>query len=518
MLKALDLSLVDWDDKTFVKGRLRPFPDQVQRQLFNRYLSIASKRERNTFLRETTDALAEKISIPLHKLNLNVSEDGLRADAKRNAEACLALRRFHLFHSLDEILTQLEQFTTLQGVKPPSRESYSVVGITGRLCDDKWWLRKLRKAHIRNVEVVYHHLNQVNRIKGIYCSNPTLKARLNQKHFQQEYLANTIATNQAGESFSLLELSQKGVADPKIRKAELMVRARGFEEMAKELGHEATFITITCPSKYHRSYSKSGMENPNWEGYTPWDGQQYLTQLWTLIRSKLHREGVRFYGFRVAEPQHDGTPHWHMLFFVEPEHYPRMIEVMRNYAMREDSQEKGADQHRFTEVKIDENKGSATGYIAKYIAKNIDGEDLESGVYGEDPKSAAARVDAWAACWGIRQFQQLGGCSVTVWRELRRLKSLLGEGELAEKITNAADNSDWKTFTQLMGGVFCKRKEQAFQPHYELSFDTDTGVVKTSQYCESELVRALKGVAIAGRAIITRLHEWRIAFQVPCAP
>ncbi|WP_233353310.1 hypothetical protein [Photobacterium chitinilyticum] len=23
--------------------------------------------------------------------------------------------------------------------------------------------------------------------------------------------------------------------------------------------------------------------------------------------------------------------------------------------------------------------------------------------------------------------------------------------------------------TQLMGGVFCKRKEQAFQPHYEVS-------------------------------------------------
>ncbi len=265
------------------------------------------------------------------------------------------------------------------------------------------------------------------------------------------------------------------------------------------------------------------MENPNWEGYIPWDGQQYLTDIWTLIRSMLHREGVRFYGFRVAEPQHDGTPHWHMLFFVEPEHYSHMIEVMRDYAMREDSSEKGAEKHRFTEVKIDESKGSATGYIAKYIAKNIDGEDLESGVYGEDPKCAAARVDAWAACWGIRQFLQLGGCSVTVWRELRRLKSLLGksqlgEGELAEKITITADNSDWKVFTQLMGGVFYKRKEQAFQPHYELSVDTDTGVVKTSQYCESELVRALKGVAIAGKAIITRLHEWRIEFQVPCAP
>ncbi|KGK68060.1 replication endonuclease, partial [Vibrio vulnificus] len=146
--------------------------------------------------------------------------------------------------------------------------------------------------------------------------------------------------------------------------------------------------------------------------------------IWKLMRSTLNRLGVRFYGFRVAEPQHDGTPHWHLLLFVEPKHYDLMVQTMRDYAMREDREEKGATEHRFTEVKIDPAKGSATGYIAKYISKNIEGSDLDGGVYGEDPKDAAARVDAWASCWGIRQFQQLGGCSVTVWRELRRLKEM----------------------------------------------------------------------------------------------
>ncbi|WP_228448893.1 replication endonuclease [Vibrio spartinae] len=92
----------------------------------------------------------------------------------------------------------------------------------------------------------------------MYCSRLTLKACIRQKAYQHEYLSNTFAVNEQGQRFSLLELSQKGVADPKIRKGELMVRARGFEELAKDLGHEATFLTITCPSKYRRSYSKSG--------------------------------------------------------------------------------------------------------------------------------------------------------------------------------------------------------------------------------------------------------------------
>ncbi|MEI8597907.1 replication endonuclease [Vibrio sp. M60_M31a] len=130
------------------------------------------------------------------------------------------------------------------------------------------------------------------------------------KAYQKAYLENTIATNELGQSFSLLELSQKGVSDPKIRKGELMVRARGFEDLANELGHVATLSNHNLSSKYHRSYSKSGHINPKWEGYTPLDGQSYLNETWKLIRSKLNRLDVRFYGFRVAELQRDGTPHW----------------------------------------------------------------------------------------------------------------------------------------------------------------------------------------------------------------
>ncbi|MEZ8147712.1 replication endonuclease [Enterovibrio norvegicus] len=505
-----EYATLDRYDRPFVEERLCRLPPKAQRILFKRYIAISDAFTRNTDLRETVDSLVSKLTVSPEKLNLNISEDELREEAEALVDAALSIRRT-LYGAEDETISALHALCLSFGFEPPDENKYSLEGRLRRLSDKSWWLRKLRKALRKNIETVMRHLNQVTRVRAIYCSDETLEARTAQKFHQAQYLEKTIATNQLGQSFSLLELSQKGVSDPKIRKMELMVRARGFEDLANELGHSATFLTLTCPSKYHRSYATTGDENPKWGGYTPAEAQAYLNDIWKLIRAKLQREEVRFYGFRVVEPQHDGTPHWHLLLFVEPRHYDVLVDTMREYNLREDGDEAGADRHRFTEVKIDPNKGSATGYIAKYISKNIDGENLEAGVYGEDPKCAAARVEAWAACWSIRQFQQLGGCSVTVWRELRRLKDMMGESKLVTDIHEAADNGCWKSYTALMGGVFCKRTEQAIAPHYELSVDCATGEVKSSMYSDEELLKVLKGISAGGKTIITRVNEWHLS-------
>ena len=58
-----------------------------------------------------------------------------------------------------------------------------------------------------------------------------------------------------------------------------------------------------------------------------------------------------------------------MLFFIEGENLEAMQDIIRQYALGVDGDEKGALENRCDFKKMDPSKGSATGYIFKYIVK-----------------------------------------------------------------------------------------------------------------------------------------------------
>ncbi|OCF95633.1 hypothetical protein A9G08_10955 [Gilliamella sp. wkB195] len=391
-----------------------------------------------------------------------------------------------------------------------------IVIALAKLSADKWWQNKLKRLWAFQREHLAIAAGQVQKSASPYASRTCVGEWKEQKRKNREWLKNQCIENtDTGEQFDLVFQVDKSNANPAIRRCELMIRMRGFEDIADEFGYTGAFITLTAPSKYHAVHAKGGFIK-NWNAGTPRDTQRYLCNVWAKIRAKLNREGIKIFGFRVAEPHHDGTPHWHILVFMRPEDKDQVHDIMYKYALAEDWDEPGARDNRIKFEDIEKEKGSATGYIAKYISKNIDGYQLDDEIddeTGQNLKDMAKNVTAWASRWGIRQFQQIGGAPVTVWRELRRLGSQKVESKEIDPVLAAADAGDWAAYTQLQGGVTVRRKDLRVRVSYE----------ETQNQFEED-VKKVKGVfsPIVGVAsfICTRLIKWAIVpkNRRDCAP
>ena len=448
-----------------------------------------------------------------------------------------------------------------------------IAGIKGRLKEKKWWKRQLYKFSYRAFEAVMRECGMVHRRAGLYISNEAFKRFEQRKLKARAFFEQAEAIcEETGESFVLAELWEHSMANPAIRRMELMTRMRGFDEISRVHGHYGCMVTLTCPSRFHKKLSKNSADNPKFDGSTPRDGADYLQKVWTQIRANLGRAGIRIYGFRVAEPHHDATPHWHLLLFMEQAHKEAFRRVVAKYGCRADREELGlnyfeTDKERTAEARrrqeailresgkkislaklkaamktedefwenysfrfwqksrasarvdfkdIDPAKGCAAAYLAKYVSKNIDGLTNTGESMGDDdeaePGTSAAetakRVGAWASQWGIRQFQQIGGVPVTLYRELRRVH-VDAEDSLLYRAVHAADQGDWGKFVALLGGedyAFVKRADLPLALYKE---ETD----ERNQYGE-EKAAILRGVVEleTGEYLISREKEWVLKY------
>lgn len=452
-----------------------------------------------------------RIHSPAGLLDCSYQVDG-DDDQLKEAASRMALQCSLLFHHdsdpAEEVLRMLHacgiEHAKLRGCDSSQRWNWQ-----GRALCERWWLRQLRAVAARRAEQVARELHAVNRISAPYVSPYTMARWVSQQHRNQAILARLVATNSDGQQFSLEEIAARGQANPVNRRNELMVRIRGFEEYATANGHDAHFITVTCPSRYHQ-YSGNRI-NPNYNGSTPREAAAYLQGMWARCRAALHRTGVRCYGFRIAEPHHDGCPHWHLLLFSAKEDSPQLIETMRDHAMRDTPDEPGAAEHRFTAVAISAALGTAAGYIAKYVSKNVDGFNVgRDHDAGAAATATAPRVRAWASTWGIRQFQQIGGPPVTVYRELRRaaLHPDRIPPEFPLALVDAADQANWAEFTRLMGGANLPRKLRPARIWWANTTQV-TMQRKVGRY--GEHLQCLWGIIGDAFACMSRFTEWSVA-------
>jgi len=410
----------------------------------------------NTELREATEALL-KLRVPLDASDAEICDA-----AERQADRCQ--ERINLAANLQQARAAMERVCAGQGIQPPPAKVRDHPAMA-RMCCPLWWRRKLRKHQGRTVEATAVRLGYVNRFRDLYVSDERLKARQQQHRRNTATLAATMATNEDGQSFSLEELAAKSTSNKSIRRGELMTRIAGFERLADSVADQGLFITLTCPSRFHRyqlvNDGKKGVDNPRYDpNETPRTANKYLGRVWARARAALKRLGLHPYGIRIAEPQHDGTPHWHFLVFVPPGQVEDLMATLRKYALQDSGDEAGAANHRCDFKLIDRTRGSAAGYIAKYVSKNIDGEHVGLDLEGRPATDSAKRVDAWCSTWGIRQFQQVGGPPVSVWRELRRIARLPGDAPahlvLAHRAANKQIQRDGDLAASVAWDDYCR--------------------------------------------------------------
>jgi hypothetical protein len=383
----------------------------------------------------------------------------------------------------------------VRGIEPPACDDEQAIA---RMLDSAWWRRGLRRTHGRTFEAAAIRLGFVSVRAGAYASDETTGRRLAQVARNRAALESVTIKNEDGYECTLADAASKTTSNKRIRRGELMLRLAGCEEVAIEAGHVGVFFTLTAPSKYHAVLAKTGTVNPAYNGATPREVQQYLQKTWAKIRTAYGRHGIRPYGFRIAEPHHDGCVHWHGLVFMPAYKVRRFCRIVTQYALAEDGDEPGAKEHRAKFERIDTEKGSAAAYIAKYISKNIDDDtdDAHDEVIGADgqpvkitmpsdgARKASQRVDAWAGVWGIRQFQPIGQPPVTVWRELRRVSEAAIEG------APASVRAAWDA---------CQRVQRT---------DAETGEVTIERPANfAAYIRAQGGVCIGRHYRIAIAHE-----------
>ncbi len=438
--------------------------------------------------------LADRFDLP---------DDDLREQAEKAAESVQRLADLWAHNGTDPavILKTLRRIAKRHCIYPPNQRGAQAQ--ISRMCDAGFWRRALRHR-FKAVELTAIQRGAVHKHASPYVSDKALRRHERHSARMVEQMAALEAINQTtGETCPMPDLIDASLANPANRRSALMVRIKGIEVHARTKGHVGLFLTITCPSRMHPRSSVTGAANPAYDGTWPTKANKYLGRVWSNAMRAADRRGIEPYGLRVVEPHHDACPHWHVLAFVPADQADDLASLMRRYALRDTPNEPGAQERRFTVERIDPTKGSAAGYVAKYVSKSIDGEGVDKDTEsGKDGHSTARRQIAWARGWNIRQFDFFGVPPITPTREFYRVAGETLPGQVLPELHAACKANDYAAWL-------------ATAEAHGLSFGVDYSERPSTRY-RGETTKAVQGVRVAGGDLAGLLHittrhdTWRI--------
>ncbi|EAY3780679.1 replication endonuclease [Salmonella enterica] len=383
----------------------------------------------------------------------------------------------------------------------------------------RFWSRHFRTFTRRWREHLYIAVGDVRRQRSVICSPQWVQHWLASRKRGREIMAETdLEDEETGETLPLLSAVDASVSNNEKRRAEMLTRVKGLEELAaldhmsQDSDYVALFFTWTAPQQYH-AWLETGRRNRKWNGASPRETQRYFTRTFKNFSTALTRRDIHIFGMHVTESHHDGTPHWHGILFVRREQEATLRDVFEGYANAENCSAhrpgKPPEQSQLMIKPVDKRMGSLTAYITKHICRNLEGcapggRDKETG----RPWTELARHSAaWASLWGIKQFQFTGGPPVSVWRELRKLsdqKQADSVSPVFGELHHAAGAGDWAEYTRLQGGLPAARKKLTMRTWYQAASEPD----ECGQY-----TAIIKGVYLPGTGkapVATRTRKWKV--------
>ena len=427
-----------------------------------------------------------------------LTDDQLNDDAARFVGAIRKIKQRN--PDYDICYKKMMGYVEKQGVNKPTGSKKKKID---SMMKASWWKSAIKKQDRLMHEHERRCAGLVSRNKSSYASKHARSMQLAYEVSLEKYLKEKYLINEStGEIVSLWDLVQHTNFNSVVKLAEVTKRLDGMQDQAAVEGMVARFITITCPSKYHRfvadkkDKSKDRFNKKFDKTLTSRDAKNHLSKVVRLAHKTLSNKGIPVIGCRILESHHDGCPHLHAVVYAKPDQIDAVVTAYKSEALRVDGGERGAENHRF-DCK-DMYEGGAVGYLMKYLTKNLNQEsDLVDDQTGKSYSDSNCGIAAWVRLNSIVQFAFWGDCGIGVFRILYKLDKNQTNTTILSMMQAATDN-DYGAYIALQGGLGTKFEDRAVKAHRTV----------TGRNADGEEIKKITHLDVSGELIEIGGDKW----------